>query len=230
MIGSPWKPSGSSRETLDRQSACRRSPTTLRPMCEALDGRLLLTTVPAVALWALPAADVAKAASILNALAPTAFAQYQTDLARAEVHSHVSQAQVNKLAQAEAALDRAIESAGLDPQTTTSDLGQVQDVVDDAFKMTTDQANGWANKQRDLHQYLADVPGSTSLIRRTIAQMHVVARAARDTASFQDPISADEQVLSADLGPTPDTNLGPGAADRDPLVVYYNGQVDSFIR
>ncbi len=103
-------------------------------------------------------------------------------------------------------------------------------MVDDAFKMTTDQADGWANKRQDLDRYLANVPGSTSLIRRTIAQMHVVPRTASDTAPFQDPISADEQVRSDDLGPTPDTNLGPGAADRDPLVVYYNGQVNDFIK
>jgi hypothetical protein len=32
-----------------------------------------------------------------------------------------------------------------------------------------------------------------------------------------------------ELGPHPDTDLGPGAADRDPLNVYIDGQANTFI-
>ena len=145
-----------------------------------------------------------------------------------ERHSHVTQAQVNKLAQDEAAIDQAIENLGLDTRTTSGDLTRVQDVIDAAFHPYL--ANGLVQKRQVLEQLLPGVPDAHQLASRTDAQMLVVARAAGITGSFHNALSSDEQALTADLGPNPNTDLGPGATDRDPLEVYYNGQIDKFVK
>jgi hypothetical protein len=80
------------------RSVRRRASMNARPVCEPLDGRQLLSTVPAVALATPPATAVANAATDLNALVPLAFAKFQSDLAKAESHSQVTQAAVNALA------------------------------------------------------------------------------------------------------------------------------------
>jgi hypothetical protein len=227
---STWIVAALGRRAGMRGSTRRRPSTHLKPACESLDSRQLLSCgpVPAVALSAPPATAVANAAAILDALAPTTFAQFESDLARAERHSRVSQGQASRLAQDEAALDQAIQSRGLDTNTTSNDLDQVQDAVDDAFHPYL--ANGLPQKRQVLAQLLSGVPGSRRLINRTDAQMLAVARAAGITGSFHNALSDDEQVLTAALGPAPDTYLGPGATDRDPLEVYYNGQINNFIR
>ena len=183
---------------------------------------------PTVALTAPPPAAVANAAAILDTVASTTFAQFQSDLTGAERHSRVTQADAGRLAQDEAAVDQAIVSRGLDSNTTSDDLTQVQDVVNDAFHPYL--ANGLVQKRQVLEQLLPGVPGSRRLVGRTDAQILVVARPAGITGSFHNALSRDEQVLSADLGPTPDADLGPGAINRDPLEVYYDGQPDNFIK
>ena len=207
----------------------RRPRTKLSPACEPLDSRQLLSTVPTVALSLPPASAVANAAADLNALDPTTFAQLQSDLARAEAHSQVTPAQASKLAGDEAALDQDIQSAGLDANTTASDMNRVQNVVDESFLAATYRAKTWAGRRQTLEQYVPAEPGSSQLISQTMAQMHVVARAARVTGQFHEAIYSDDQVLSDDLGPNPNTDLGPGETDRDPLEVYHDGQVDNFI-
>jgi hypothetical protein len=215
---------------LSTRKGRRRTRISLNPACEALDSRQLLSTVPTVALSLPPASAVANASADLNALDPTTFAQLQSDMARAEAHSRVTSSQASKLAQDESALDQDIQSAGLDANTTASDMNRVQNVADDAFLAATYRAKTWANRRQTLEQYVPAEPGSSQLIAQTMAQMHVVARAARVTVPFHKAVYADNQVLSDELGPTPGTNLGPGATDRDPLTVYYDGQVDQFIR
>jgi hypothetical protein len=42
-------------------------------------------------------------------------------------------------------------------------------------------------------------------------------------------IASDQQAIAKVLGPSPDTKLG-GAAPRDPLMVYVDGQVSGFVR
>jgi hypothetical protein len=217
---------------IGRRPRGRRS-TNVNPGLEALDGRRLLSTVIPGAIAVLsvpPATAVANAAVILNNLDPTNFGRLQSDLARAEGHSHVSQAQVGKLAGDETALDGLVESAGLDASATVGDMNHVQDAVDEAFHPTLDRAETWAKDERTLEDYLADVPGSTPLIKLAINEVHIVARAARVSGPIQRVLSGEEQILTAELGPNPDSDLGPGAVDRDPLEVYYNGQVGNFVR
>ncbi len=207
-----------------------RNTRSMRPACESLDGRLLLSTVatvPAALSSSLPASVVATAAADLNALNPTAFAQFQNDLAKAESHSHVTQVQVDTLAQDETALDQAIQSGGLHPVTPLLGNLYLPDVVNGSFRESPAQV---ARRRAPLDQYVTDVPGGTQLVRRTIAQMQVVSRATAATPQLRAALLADWQTLSTDLGPSPDTDLGPGATHRDPLEVYFNGQVGDFIK
>ena len=197
--------------------------------CEALDCRQLLSGAAAV-LPVPPATAVTNAAAILQSLDPKVFARLQSALARAESHSHVSQNQASLLATDEAALDDLVQSAGLDSDATASDQNHVQDAVDEAFHPTLDRPETWSKDESTLEQYLADVPGSAPLVSQTIAQVHVVAREARVSGSLQRALSSDEQILTAKLGPNPNADLGPGAVDRDPLEVYYDGQVNNFIK
>ena len=180
----------------------------------------------ALANLAPPSAAVASAAAILDSLEPTAFARFENELAEAESHSRVNAAQVNVLAQDEAALNQMIQSAGLHPHTSLGSLN-LQDVVDNALKGTPSEV---ASKRAPLDEYVADVPGGPQLVRRTIAQMQVVARAARVSPLVHDALAADWSLFETALGPKPDTDLGPGATDRDPLEVYFNGQVIKFVK
>jgi hypothetical protein len=148
-----------------------RASTRLKPACEPLDGRQLLSTVataPAV-LPTPPATAVANAAADLSALDPTTFAQYQAEMAKAEGHSRVTVAQARKLAQDEAAIDQAVDAAGLDANTTSGDINRSQDWISTAFIATTYQADGWENIRQELQVNLAGVRGVTPLINRTIA-------------------------------------------------------------
>jgi hypothetical protein len=58
--------------------------------------------------------------------------------------------------------------------------------------------------------------------------MQVVAREGRVRSATYKKLVADEKAVMAALGPIVDTSLG-GATPRDPLVVYYNGQVGKFV-
>ena len=130
------------------------------------------------------------------------------------------------LAQDEVALNQMIQSAGLHPQTSLGNLN-LQDVVDDALKDTPSEV---ASKRASLDAYVTGVPGGTQLVHETIAQMQVVARAARVSPQLHDALSTDWSLLETALGPKPDTDLGPGATNRDPLEVYFNGQAVNFVK
>ena len=216
---------------------------TFRPACLSLEERVvlsasaaaasdpmarqLLSTVPAApAVMPIPPATaVANAAADLNALATGTFAEFQADLAKAESHSRVTEAQAGKLAQAETSLDAMIESADLHPVTSLGHLN-LQDVVAGAFRESPAETRSAA----PLDEYVVGEPGGDQLVERTIAQMEVISRATRTPTPLRDAILSDWQVLEYNLGPNPDTDLGPGATDRDPLEVYFNGQVNDFIK
>lgn len=72
--------------------------------------------------------------------------------------------------------------------------------------------------------------GAVPLVRQTIHQMQVVAAAARVGPPLHNAFSSANQILTSELGPSPNTDLGPGARDRDPLVVYFNGQIGGFVK
>jgi hypothetical protein len=213
-----------------------RALARLKPACESLDGRQLLSTLAAAApVLPVPSASaVANAATTLNALDPTAFAQFQSDLVNAERQSHVTSADARMLVRDEKIIDLTIESDGLDASTTATVVDQVQADVDDAFLETTSPASSWAQEQQGLSQLLAQAAPnqhfSTFFIRDVIDQMKVVARAVRDTSGSNGAVAGEWAALTNDLGPAADTNLGLGAAGLDALQVFYDGQINKFIK
>jgi len=213
------------------RSVRRRASMNAKPACEPLDGRQLLSTVPAVALGMPPATAVANAATDLNALDSKAFAKFQSDLAKAESHSHVTEAAVTALAQDESDIDQAIEASDLLPDPSKGVQNEVEDVIDTAFTASSADLASWARGQRaDLRGYVISAPGAEQYVNQTVVQMEVVAREAHVTPQLSSALATDQAVLRRREGPNPDTDLGPGAVNRDPLAVYYDGQVDNFIK
>jgi hypothetical protein len=109
-------------------------------------------------------------------------------------------------------------------------MNEVEDVVDTAFTGNTADLARWARDQRALlTSYISSAPGAEQFVSQMIAQMEVVAREAHVPPQLGSALATDQAVLRRRLSPNPDTDLGPGAVDRDPLAVYYDGQVDNFI-
>jgi hypothetical protein len=226
----------------------RRCPLAKRkPACEALDNRQLLSTAAPVATeFSMPsAALVTNATTILESLAPKTFAQFQTAMAQAEQDSHVNQADVSALAQDEATVDQDIESASITPYQNGNDLNIVQDWADYAltygsvgFHVGPKLYPISAVSQR-LDRVLANVPAvfhasgpdtSISPIDQLIDQIKVVAKQARLTPAVQSALNRSYNSLNHDLGPDANTMPGPGGTMRDPLIVYYDAQVNDFVK
>jgi hypothetical protein len=243
MRRSQWKRFVFERETPIAQSGRNRRPRKMNAGFETLDNRQLLSTVvpAATALSIPPAAVVTKAGAILESIAPKAFAQFQTAMARAEQQSHVSAADVSALAQDEAVVDQDIESAG------ASGLNDVQDWVDNAFTYGSDGIRDvrrnlvpLSEVSQRLDRILDGAPavfdasgsdGSISPIDQLIDQIKVVAKQAKVTPAVQSALNRSYTELNRALGPHPYISLGPGATNvRDPLVVYYDAQVNNFVK
>ena len=218
-----------------QREVSRRPLAKRKPAFESLDGRQLLSTVAGAPVLPGPSGSaVASAASALNALDPVSFARFQSDLASAEGQSGVTTADARTLIRDEKIIDLAIEADSLDASITSTVVNQVQTDVDNAFLETTAPASSSAKEQEALSQLLAqaapDQHFSSFFIRDVIDQLNVVARAARNTSQSSNALAGDWAALTNDLGATPDTNLGTGAAGLDALQVYCNGQINNFIK
>jgi hypothetical protein len=243
MVRSPWKMFVLDRNTPGGQGSRRRRQTKMSVGCEALDGRQLLSTVvPTAAEFSMPPpAVVTNAASILERDAPRAFTQFQTAMAQAEQQSHVNPADVTALAQDEAVVDQDLQSAN------ASGLNNVQDWVDNAF---TYGSGGIRDVRRNLvpltqisqkiDKSVEGAPavfdasssdGSITPINQLIDQIKVVAKEAKITPAVQSALNRSYTALNKALGPHPYVSLGPGANNvRDPLVVYYDAQINNFAK
>jgi hypothetical protein len=246
MARSPWMRSVFQRDTPIGRSSCRRPLTSLSPGCEALEHRQLLSTVAAAPtkFSVPPAAAVRKAASILERDAPAAFAQFQIAMARAEQHSDVNRAEVSALAQDEAVVVQDIESAGLTSRESAPDLGSLQDGVDFALTGSPGFHYGRTmlpNSQipEFLDSNLTNVPAvfnasgsptSISPIDQLIDQIEVVANETKLTPAIQSALNRSYNSLNDALGSNAITDLGPGEINRDVLVVYFDGQVNKFLK
>jgi hypothetical protein len=239
MIREPWKRFVFRRDTRIAQSSRRRSSTKLSPGYEALDTRQLLATgatAATIAILSPPTTAVADAASILERDSPRAFAQLQTALTREAAHSHVTQAEASAIAQDLASIDQAINDASLTSNAASNDINVTQDWVDNTFTYGT---RGLSTVDWNLQQTLENVPavftpsssgGATAPLDELMDQLKVVARAVTTTPSLQAALNHSKDVLKGVLGASPDTDLGPGATDRDPLPVYYDAQVMNFVK
>jgi hypothetical protein len=175
------------------------------------------------------ASEVAKAAGVVSSGASQAFSQYTSDLQRVEQSSRVTPAQFENLATDGTELAQAIQSSPLEPAAMTQQLDQLQDTIDTAFVAASYQSSGWTQLQQQLDDSMNGVSlSSLNLVQQTFAQMQVIAREAHVTLANHRKLVADEKAITAALGPKVDTNLG-GTGPRDPLVVYYNGQVPNFV-
>jgi hypothetical protein len=110
----------------------------------------------------------------------------------------------------------------------------VQTDVDNAFVENTLPASSWAQEQQELSQpldqSLPSVHISSFVIRETIDQMKVVARAAENASQFNDMGGGDWTALFNDLGSFSHTSAGAVSANTDPVEVFYEGQVNDFIK
>ena len=219
-MGISFRIFGTSTRTHGDQNRRTRSKVSLT--CDSLEGRRLLTTLPVVPLSAPPAAAVATATNILQEKAPGAFAKYENDLTKAESSSRVSVAYLNAVSLNEAQLDTAIESAGFGADESSNNVHQVQNIIDGAFTGTVNKAG--------LGAHLRGTSASPQLVKLTLSNMETIAKQSKVTAKEHATLTADMKAIGTALGPNPDTDLGPGAVDRDPLTVYYDGQVGKFVR
>lgn len=224
----------------------------VRPGCESLEGRLVLST--AAVLPAPPPGAVAAAAAELNAVDPLDFAQFQKGLNIIAKYSNVTPAQAGRLAQTETALDQAINSSGLDTHAKAVDINQVRDTIDHAFLDTAYRAQAWSRVRQSLHQDVAGDPGAMQLVNRAIGQMQVIARAVQPTGKVVGtenlgshtrhvmiPASFAEGLMERGLPQvwqnlentvTTSEIVDPYsvASQPDPVSVYYAGQVNSFVK
>ena len=111
-----------------------------------------------------------------------------------------------------------------------------QDWVDNVF---TYGSRGLANVDQNLEQTLHNVPavftltssgGAIAPVDQLMNDLKTVSKAVKPTPSLQSALNHSKKILTSVLGTSPDTNLGPGAADRDPLPVYYDAQVINFVK
>ena len=216
-----------------------RTDTKRRPACEPLDSRQLLSTVAALPM---PSASVAaNAAAALEAADPRGFAKFQRDLAKAESRSHVTQAQVDALAQDEAAIDQAIIPPGLSPSVAANEVGMFRTFLDNAFQalpahVATERlfvfvysSNGRPrpldpkhdpsivkNIRPLLDRSVAEVPDGKQLAQNTIDQMRVIAQAVNLAPRLYNALKADATTLS--------NQAGPGN-----FAIYFDSQVMNFV-
>ena len=246
MISVSWKLPGGPCQTSPGSRSPRRS-TTLRTDCESLESRQLLSTAtPGAAEFTMPSTSlVTNATAVLESAAPTAFAHLQAALTRAEQHSTVKPADATALAQDEAVIEQEIQSANLSPYETGNDLNLVQDWVDYAF---TSDSIGFhvgpssyrlGEAAREFDGLLGDVPAvfsatgsstSTSAINQFVDQIKVVANESRLAPAIQSSLKRSYDAINKALGPNPNTIPGPGGTARDPLIIYYDAQANSFLR
>ncbi len=212
---------------LGRPGFIRRS-TRSRPQCEALETLQVLSTAPTAAFLLPGAAEIARAQTVLTSGAGPAYQNYAGDLQRVEKTSRVTPAQFATLDSDVEQLAQAIENANLPSQTITKQLNQLQDTVNESFLAASYKKDGWNQVQTQLDDALVGVSITTNLPGQTYSQMQLIAREAHVTLAEHRQLVADEQAITTALGPHVNTNLG-GSSPRDPLVVYYNGQVNQFV-
>ena len=193
---------------------------------------LSIASAPAAGYLSPGTAEVAKAQSLMSSGASPAFQNYTAELQRLEQSSAVTPAQFRNLANDTAQLVQDLESGNEtttpeSPQEIDQQLINVQNVVDQSFLAGSYGKTGWAQLQTDLSTALYGVTFSTNLPQVTFLQMEKVARGAHVTRAENQQLAADQQALTTALGPHVDSELN-NAEPRDPVVVYYDGQVNQF--
>jgi hypothetical protein len=172
---------------------------------------------------------VDKAQAVISGGAAAELARYQADLQRAEQSSRVTPAAFAKLKSDAASLAQAIEYAPLTSQAVSQQLVELQDVMDQAFLDASDNGSAWNQVSQELGSALYGVTFTNiALPNQAFTDMQTVAKEARVRPAERKRLLADAHAIAAALGPNVDTALG-GSVPRDPVVVYYDGQVAQFV-
>jgi hypothetical protein len=227
----------------------------MTPTCESLEPRRLLSSgvspkVVHVAkhadLLAPPIAEVTTSQSILTKSAGQAFQQFSSDLENLEKSSHVTPGEYNALEYYAGQLDKGIEGANIGGTQMQRQLVELQDVIDTAFVGGGFTASDWSALQKQMSNALSGISAtsplipqtlsgavplsstSSQLVRDTFTQMRVVGREAHVTLAEHATFVADEKAVYAAIGGAVDTNVG-ASTPRNPLQVYYDGQVSGFV-
>jgi hypothetical protein len=209
-------------------ASARRTWCRTEPECEVLEARALLAATVSAGSFS-PSADVvAKAQSVISGGAAAEFSRYQADLQHAEASSRLTAAAFANLKSDDTSLIDAIEVAPLTPQAQTQDLVELQDVMDQTFIDASLNSSRWNQVSQQLGIALYGVTFTTNLPDQAFTDMQTVAKQARVTGVERQKLVADEKAIDTALGPNVDTTLG-GAVPRDPVVVYYDGQVAHFV-
>ena len=233
---------------------CRRGRRAVRakflPGSECLEARVLLSRPAHVThadLLAPPSAEVANATAALVSHAGQDFQKLSTDLQHVEEASSVRPGQFALLEYDATILDLAIESSSaLATKQSSLQLNAMQNVLDQSFLAASNTGDGWKQLEQKVSSSLSGVivndflnestvqatmPNgavSNQLVQDIFGQMKIIAREARVTRAEHDQIVADEQAVLQDLGPASSMNLG-GVSPRNPLTVYLDSQVPSFV-
>jgi hypothetical protein len=198
------------------------------PAWEVLEVRALLAAAVSAGPLS-PAADVvARAQAVISGGAASELTKYQADLQHAEASSRVTPAAFANLKADDVSLIDAIEEAPLTPAAENQDLVELQDVIDQAFIGASNNGSEWNQVSQQLGTALYGVTFTNNVPNQAFTDMQTVAHQARVTVAERRKLVADEKAIDTALGPNVDTALG-GAVPRDPLVVYYDGQVAQFI-
>jgi hypothetical protein len=199
-----------------------------QPAGEPLESRELLAAAIAGGLLSPEATVVAKAQAVLSGGAAAEFAAYQADLQRAEQSSRVTPAAFASLKSDAASLAQAIAAAPLTSQAVSQQLVQLQDILDQAFLDAGDRGSQWNRVSQELGAALYEVTLTTPLPSQVLTDIQTVARQAHVTAAERRRLLADENAIATALGPNVDTALG-APVPRNPVMVYYDGQVAQFV-
>lgn len=211
-----------------RDSVARGTRAGRGPVCEALEARAVLSGAISAGVLSPTAATVARAQSLVSGGAAAEFARYQADLERAEASSRVTPAAFADLKSDASSLFQAIETAPLTSQAVTQDLIETQDIIDQSFLDGSYSGSQWNDVSSQMGQALYGVVFTTDLPDQAFTDMQTVAQEARVTPAERRWLTSDEQAIVSALGPNADNALG-GSVPRDPLVVYYDGQVAQFV-
>jgi hypothetical protein len=198
------------------------------PKCEALETRTVLSAAISGGFLSPTSAAVAKAQAVVSGGAAAEFSRYQSDLQRAEASSRVTPAAFASLKADASSLAAAIETAPLTSQAVTQDLVELQDILDQSFLDGSARGSQWNEVSQQMGQALYGVVFTTNLPNQAFTDMQTVAKEAHVTTAEHQRLQNDEQAIKTALGPNVQTALG-GSVPRDPLVVYYDGQITQFV-
>lgn len=211
-----------------RRAANRPSRAGRGPIGEELEPRALLATAISAGVLSPSATVVSNAQGVIMGGASAEFTKYESELEHIEQGSRVTPAAFENLRSDAASLVQAIQYAPLTGAAESQDLVALQDILDQSFIDGGNTGSQWNAVSQQMGEALYGVTFTTDLPDQTLTDMETVAKEARVTPSERSHLVADEKAIDAALGPNVDSSLG-APVPRDPVMVYYDGQVMHFV-